>query len=272
MNTFIVLSNAGGSDFSAIDKIIEPGDSLVIDGSKAESLLKSGVPNVFHAVCVNSTGTEKVAKVSCQIRSSVAQKISKLSLGGTVKGYGIVERYDGKKGEGTHVYYPWASLTPEGNTTITGTLYGTALHVEANSKNNHQFADYETATYHISFDVENFIPDYKKSKLVNLKVQVTREGVIKSESSDNEYKMEWGLQASVIPLEEILYIPNSTSYITFKASVKDGLEMDSYYYNEERKYTTKGDWKISGENPVRENTTYKDDPDNYLELRFEFIP
>ena len=269
--TFVVAcADIECKTFKAYDKKIEPGDSLVINGDAAEALFGTGMPYAFYVISVNSNNFKQSANITCEVRSSIPQNISELYLGGTVLAKRTIIRLDGKKETNNYPYYPWAKLNPDNNTTINGTLTGTTLHVDATARNNHEISESEDAMYRISFDVENFVPNYKTCKLVNLDVKVNRNGKTVSESCDVDYKMEWGLKAKSIAADQILYIPGSTSYFTFKATVKGGLEIDSYYYKEENEYTPKNGWEVSDENAKSVSSTYVDDPNNYLEIRFEF--
>ena len=267
-----VIACAGEKEnvYKVFDKKIAPGDSLVINGNAADALFETGTPYSFVVVSVNVTDTKKPANITCEIRNSIPQNIFMVYLGGSIKTNRTYKTYGGKYKTDTYPYSPWASLKPANNTKITSSLSGSTLHVDATSTNDHQLAEYDYASYQISFDVKNFKPNYKNCELVNLTAKVNRNGKASRETSNSEYKIEWGLKASVVPLDRVLYIPNDTSYATFKAYVKDGLVIDSYYYNGETKLTSNNGWIISDENIVNESCTYADDPNNHLEIRFEF--
>ena len=199
--------------------------------------------------------------------------ISAFSLGGTLMANETKVRVDGKTERRETGNYPWASLIPDDNTKIEAKLAGTTLHVEATQKASEESGGWNVDTnYIISFDVENFVPNYKQSKLVNLNVRAESDGKYGSADLDIVQKSDWQLAASAVPLSQVIYNTKSTSYFTFKASVKEGLKVDSYVYNSNSDYTAKNGAVVSDENTKTVSGTYADKPDNYLDIRIELEP
>lgn len=279
LKTYLLYTS--GNNIIQHPQVAVKGTDIVIPGTEIEKLRgRRGFYSTFFLLtvrqkCALTDVGALPSHESAFLRKAQSSKvnISAFSLGGTLMANETKVRVDGKTERRETGYYPWASLIPDDNTKIEAKLAGTTLHVEATQKASEESGGWNVDTnYIISFDVENFVPNYKQSKLVNLNVRAESDGKYGSADLDIVQKSDWQLAASAVPLSQVIYNTKSTSYFTFKASVKDGLKVDSYVYNSNSDYTAKNGAIVSDENTKTVSGTYADKPDNYLDIRIELLP
>ncbi len=263
------------------------GSPTIIDGAELkQKYYKPETKNtdfMLYTVSSNMYNSKNLPyKVRVEIKPVSGEKkdVVSLSIDGSLSLKCTSLRLDGEVIDYNDKFNPTALLQAnDKNTTFVATLNGSTLHVEATQKLTTEKTEYGNkkninATYHIGFDIENFVATYDYCSLKNLKMSVDDEEKATSNSGVTSMKKNWSMNATNVLLDpdQVTYSPNSNFSLRFYATVKDGLKVTSYDSNAEFEYELNPGWTITQTSSKNTKCSYSGKSTDYLDIKVEFKP
>ena len=263
------------------------GSPTIIDGAELkQKYYKPETKNtdfMLYTVSSNMYNSKNLPyKVRVEIKPVSGEKkdVVSLSIDGSLSLKCTSLRLDGEVIDYNDKFNPTALLQAnDKNTTFVATLNGSTLHVEATQKLTTEKTEYGNkkninATYHIGFDIENFVATYDYCSLKNLKMSVDDEEKATSNSGVTTMKKNWSMNATNVLLDpdQVTYSPNSNFSLRFYATVKDGLKVTSYDSNAEFEYELNPGWTITQTSSKNTKCSYSGKSTDDLDIKVEFKP